>query len=245
MHRPSPTGRHRPAVALLALLAATALPATSQTPHGAACTEAATLVVDAYAADPAAARSALDTLALAGGSRPLYGGTLLRQMEGGLPAGHFIAAYKFACSADAKAVLQGPGWARVAATLLPSPAQRITVFQPDPGHVEASPATATCQRPAYFVLKGQVSDSPGYFRYLKALVASGLLARHGVRREVVMPGREVRLATEGPSFGPGEFFEILRFPCAEEASKFWDSPEYRAVAALRTGAVRIDAWLHE
>ena len=40
----------------------------------------------------------------------------------------------------------------------------------------------------------------------------GLLARHQMRREVVMPGREVRLALDGPSFGPGEFFEILRFP---------------------------------
>lgn len=219
--------------------------ADAQPAPATACVGAGVLVADAYAADPAAARAALDALAAAGGARPLFGAPPLRVLEGGLPKEHFIAAYKFPCAADATAVLRSAGWAKLTASLQASPAQRLTVFSPDPGHVEASPATASCNRPAYFVLKGLVSDSPGYFRYLKALVGSGLLVRHQMRREVVMPGREVRLALDGPSFGPGEFFEILRFPCADEAARFWDSPEYRALVALRAGTIKVDAWLYE
>ena len=219
--------------------------AAAQPAPAAACVGAGVLVVDAYAADPAAARATLDALAAASGTPPLFGARPVRLMEGGLPKEHFIAAYKFACAADATAVLRSPGWAKFTSTLLASPAQRLTVFSPDPGHVEASPVTASCKRPAYFVLKGQVSDTAGYFRYLKTLVGSGLLARHQMRREVVMPGREVRLALDGPSFGPGEFFEILRFPCAEEANAFWDSPAYREMVAMRAGAIKVDAWLYE
>lgn len=219
--------------------------AHAQPAPAAACVGAGVLVVDAYAADPVAARAALDALASASGTQPLFGAQPVRQMEGGLAKEHFVVAYKFSCAADATAVLRSPGWAAFTSTLQSSPAQRLTVFSPDPGHVEPSPATASCKRPAYFVLKGQVSDPPAYFRYLKALVGSGLLARHQMRREVVMPGREVRLALDGPSFGPGEFFEILRFPCADEANRFWDSPEYRAMVALRAGAIKVDAWLYE
>ena len=236
-----------PRAALLALATLCAVPsqADAQPAPAAACVGAGVLVVDAYAAEPAVARVALDALAAAGGARPLFGAQPLRVLEGGLPKEHFIAAYKFACAADATAVLRSASWAKWTSSLQASPVQRLTVFSPDPGHVEASPATASCNRPAYFVLKGLVSDSPGYFRYLKALVGSGLLVRHQMRREVVMPGREVRLALDGPSFGPGEFFEILRFPCADEATKFWDSQEYRALVALRAGTIKVDAWLFE
>ena len=126
-----------------------------------------------------------------------------------------------------------------------SPAQRLTVFAPDPDHVRPSPASGDCRRPAYFLLKGRVSDAPGYFAYLRALVASGLLQKHDYRREVVMPGREVRLTTVGPSFEKGEFFEILRFPCAERAQAFWSSPEYREIVKLREGKMIANAVLFE
>lgn len=244
MHLPP----RRPLLAALLALALLGIPpglAMAQPSPASACNDAGVLVVDAYSTDDAAARAALDALAAASGTRPLFGTRPLRVLEGGLAPEHFVAAYKFACAADATAALRCPGWANVAGKLQASPAQRLTVFMPDPGHVEPSPATASCNKPAYFVLKGQVSDAPGYFRYLKALVTSGLLTRHQMRREVVMPGREVRLATDGPSFGPGEFFEILRFPCADEVARFWDSPEYRALVAMRAGTIKVVAWLYE
>lgn len=65
-----------------------------------------------------------------------------------------------------------------------------------------------------------------------------------MRREVIMPGTEVRFSWVGESFGPGEFFEILRFPCAAEIEQLWNSTEYRAIVPLRTGAMRADVWLY-
>lgn len=208
------------------------------------CGPAATLVIDADAARPSAVRAALKAFAKENRVKPLLAATPRRTLEGGLGKTHFVAAYKFKCQSEAKAAMAGPGWQRVTAALAPAPRQRITLFASDPDHVTPSPTSKSCNRPAYFVLKGQVSDPKRYFGYLRALTGSGLLQKHGMRREVIMPGTEVRLSWVGESFGPGEFFEILRFPCAAEIERFWNAPEYRAIVPLRTGAMHADVWLY-
>jgi Domain of unknown function (DUF1330) len=222
--------------------AGTAEPVRAATPG---CGPAGVLVIDAITADRAATQAALDALAVATGTQPLFDSGSGRPLENPLPADHFFASYKFACGSAAVEATRSPAWERLMGTLRPTPAQRLTVFMADPDHVQPSQATGECRRPAYFLLKGRVSDAPGYFAYLRALVASGLLQAHDVRREVVMPQREVRLSTVGPSFDPGEFFEILRFPCAASAQAFWDSPQYREIVTLREGKMVANAVLFE
>lgn len=208
------------------------------------CGKAATLVIDAYAGKPERTRRALKTFAADNRLTPLLGAKPEKLLEGGIDGGHFVAAYKFRCQTDAAKAMSGAAWQGVTATLLVSPRQRITLFTSDPDHLTPSPASKTCNRSAFFVLKGQVSDPKRYFAYLRALSGSGILQKHGMRREVVMPGTEVRLSWTGDSFGPGEFFEILRFPCEAEIERFWYSPEYRAIVPLRAGAMHADIWLY-
>lgn len=210
-----------------------------------ACSVPATLVVDAYANSAKSTRTALRAFARGTGAKPLFGDPPFRNLEGGLSPDHFIAAYKFACNEDAQAALAGEAWQAVMGTLKPSIYQRITVFASDKDHSNPSPSSPSCNRPAYFVLKGLVSDTPRYFEYLKALVGSGLLARFEMRREVVMSGPDNKLVTIGHSFSKGEFFEILRFPCAQKAEEFWNSPEYRSIVPLRVGAMRADVWVYD
>jgi uncharacterized protein (DUF1330 family) len=210
-----------------------------------ACGGPAILVIDAYAQKPGATQKAVREFSARSGIRPLIGYHPKLVLEGGIGGNHLITAYKAGCRATIDAAMESKSWNSLLASLAPNPAQRITVFMPDPDNSTPSRRTASCKRPAYFVLKGKVSNPASYFDYLRALVKSGLLAKHGYNREVVMPGREVRLAWKGESFAPGEFFEILRFPCKQELTNFWNSPEYRAIVPLRIGAVRVDAWLYE
>lgn len=236
--------RPRTLCALLTLWLAPGAAAWATDASPAPCAQAGTLVIDAYSADPPATRAALDALATGAGVRALFSAAPARVLEGALPQDHFVAAYKFDCAQAALDAMRGPAWERLMGSLRAAPAQRLTVFAPAQGHNEPSPATAACQQPAYFVLKGRVTDVPGYFVYLRALSASGLLARHGYRREVVMDQSERRLARSGPSFEPGEFFEILRFPCRAEAERFWFSAEYRELVTLREGRMTADVLLY-
>lgn len=208
------------------------------------CGKAATLVIDAYAAKPARTRAALRAFSAESRLVPLLAAKPKRLLEGGIDGGHFVAAYKFKCQTHATKAMAGSAWQRLTVTLAPAQSQRITLFASDPDHLTPSPSSRSCNRPAYFVLKGQVSDPKRYFGYLRALTGSGLLQKHGMRREVIMPGTEVRLSWIGESFGPGEFFEILRFPCAAEIEQFWNSAEYRAIVPLRAGAMHADVWLY-
>lgn len=217
----------------------------SPSPQTEACSTAVTLAIDAYTANPASTRSALRAFARAAGTKRLFGDAPALNLEGGLSPDHFVAVYKFPCLNKAKAAMSGAAWQAVLGSLKPSIYQRITVFASDKDHTNPSSASAACSRPAYFVLKGLVSDTPRYFEYLKALGASGILARYDVRREVVMNGQGNLLETVGTGYSKGEFFEILRFPCAQKAKEFWNSPEYRSLVPLRVGAMRADAWVYE
>lgn len=49
----------------------------------------------------------------------------------------------------------------------------------------------------------------------------------------------------GAPFAPGEYFELLRFPCAQKMRDLWTSAEFQQLAEMRKGVVTIKAGTFE
>lgn len=83
---------------------------------------------------------------------------------------------------------------------------------------------------AYIIATVNITDTAAFAEYGKAI--KGLAERFG--GEAVVKGR-VEEVLEGDS-RPGERVVVTRFPTAEDARAYIDSPEYREGARLREGA---------
>lgn len=84
--------------------------------------------------------------------------------------------------------------------------------------------------PAYLVATVRITDPDKFGQYTKAI--AGLSEQHGGEYVVRGPITEV---LEG-DIDPGERVIVSRFPDADAARAYVQSPEYRAGAKLREGA---------
>lgn len=84
--------------------------------------------------------------------------------------------------------------------------------------------------PAYMIIAAKISDRAAFIDgYGKA--AAELVAKFGGSYVLRAPGAEL---LEG-SFGDGSSVVISQWPDKEAAKRFWNSPEYAQVKALRDG----------
>lgn len=93
--------------------------------------------------------------------------------------------------------------------------------------------------PAYLVVEAKVSDPAAYERY-KGLADLAIRAYGG--KFLVRGGKTEVL--EGPWKSP-ERMVILAFESAEQAKKFYDSPEYLAARKAREAAAEFNMLLVE
>lgn len=95
-------------------------------------------------------------------------------------------------------------------------------------------------KPVVMVVTATITDPLAYGRYMQALVASGLFARHGGQPRLTGAAREMLEGDERP----GDITAVIDFPSAEAAKAFWHGDEYRAIARLREGAgeFRVGLW---
>jgi uncharacterized protein (DUF1330 family) len=92
--------------------------------------------------------------------------------------------------------------------------------------------------PAYLLVDCEVTDSERYERYKK--LAPPAIAKYG-GRYLARGGETTRL--EG-DWHPNRVV-VLEFPDAPTAKRFYESPEYRAARAERTGAANMKMVLVE
>jgi len=91
---------------------------------------------------------------------------------------------------------------------------------------------------AYLIVYMTVSDAERMKKY-QALTPAAVAAYDG--RFLVRGGPKVTV--EGPD--EPRRVVMLEFPTFKRAQEFWDSPEYRAAAALRKGAAAFNAVIVE
>lgn len=210
-----------------------------------ACNDPVFLVVDGDARDAAAFGKAAAQFAKASGSRLLFDVQPRLVVEGKFAAQHVVAALPYACGAAADRAMEQRSWSELVALLQPSPAQRITVFGADPSGVAAANHEGSCQKDAWLIVKGRISDRAQYAKYISAVGDSHILERYGVQREIVMNAPEVQRRNVSAGFDAGEYFEALRFPCMQRISDFGASAEYQQLRELRRGAVVRDVAIFE
>ena len=92
--------------------------------------------------------------------------------------------------------------------------------------------------PAYFIASIEVTDAEGFERYRAAVPP--LIAAHG-GRYLVRGGAQHPL--EGAM--PLKRLVILEFPSLEAARRFYDSPDYAPLLALRLASTRSEVTLVE
>ena len=86
---------------------------------------------------------------------------------------------------------------------------------------------------AYVVVECEVTDPVKYEQYKQ--LAPAAIARHGGRYLVRGGATEILEGNWQP-----KRVVILEFPSLDAAKAFYDSPEYRAARAVRTGAAKMD-----
>ena len=88
--------------------------------------------------------------------------------------------------------------------------------------------------PAYCIFHIEVTDPNKYRDYAAAVPAT--IAKYG--GEYLVRGGEFQVL-EGVAPAPRTV--VLKFPCVEQARRWYDSVEYQAPRAIRQGAARTDA----
>lgn len=98
----------------------------------------------------------------------------------------------------------------------------------------------TAGKPVVMVVTANIENAVSYRAYMEALVGSGLFARFDA---TPLATGGVRETLEG-SYAAGDITALIEFPSSEAAHRFWDSPEYRAIALLRkdAGNFRVGLW---
>jgi uncharacterized protein (DUF1330 family) len=107
-----------------------------------------------------------------------------------------------------------------------------------------APTTETERTYTYLVVHGMVHDRETYGAYLRGMRDSQLLVTNRCERVVMMGPSNIRRRVSG-DFVPGEYFEALGFPSAQDITNFWHSPLYAPLIALRAGAVDVFAGIFD
>lgn len=89
--------------------------------------------------------------------------------------------------------------------------------------------------PAYLIISMDVSDPARMGRYREAL--KPILEAHG-GKPIVQRAKVKVLEGHAPDLP----LSIIEFSSHDALQRFWDSPEYQHVKAMREGAASIDAW---
>ncbi len=88
---------------------------------------------------------------------------------------------------------------------------------------------------AYVLLQSKITDSAAMARYRDAVMP--VIHRFGGRH--IVRGERV-IVLEGQHDGRG--LSIFEFPSIEAVQRFWQSPDYSEVKALRKGAAEFEVW---
>lgn len=211
---------------------------------GAACNEPAFLVLDGRSDQPRQVDRASRTLARELGTRPLFKASPTAVLEGQF-AKAILVTLPLACPRQADQVEHRRSWQRLLALTEDSPDRRAMVFAADPAHANPSPAAKGCTGDAWLGFKGLVSDRDRYFAFLRQIGQSKILDRYGATRVVVMNRPGIVVREIGAPFAAGEYFELLRFPCAQRMHDLWNSDEFKTLAQMRQGVVTIKAGTFE
>lgn len=87
--------------------------------------------------------------------------------------------------------------------------------------------------PAYLIIEGEVTDRERWTEYSKAVVP--LIARLG-GKHLNAPGRATTLEGTHPNW----IVALFQFGDMDDITRFWNSPEYIPVKALREGAADLE-----
>ncbi len=92
--------------------------------------------------------------------------------------------------------------------------------------------------PAYLIIEGEITDRAKWAAYRAAVLP--LIVRFGGTR--LTQGAGVR-SLEGRGARPA--FAMFEFATPEAIERFWHSPDYQPVKALRQGAADLDIFIVE
>jgi uncharacterized protein (DUF1330 family) len=98
---------------------------------------------------------------------------------------------------------------------------------------------AACADPVLMLVHGEIFDRGAFGAYVGALAESGLYAKFQGYYRAISPVIDV-FEGEPP---PGRGVVLARFPCAEAARAFWNSPQYAQIKQLRHDAARFEVVL--
>lgn len=208
------------------------------------CNQPAFLVLDARSQQPRKVDAAARALARELGTKPLFKVAPISVLEGEF-SNAVLVTLPLACPQQADAVEQRKSWQRLIALTEDSPDRRAMVFAADPDHANPSPVVPGCTRDAWLGFKGLVSDRDRYFAFLRQIGQSKILDRYGATRVVVMNRPGIVVREIGAPFAAGEYFELLRFPCAQKMRDLWTSAEFQQLAEMRKGVVTVKAGTFE
>ncbi len=218
-------------------------PSAEPTP-AAACNQPVFLVLDAQSNRPRQVDKAARALARDLGTKPLFDSAPTSVLEGDL-ANSVLVVLPLACAERVDGIEKRRSWRRLLAQTQDTATRRAMVFAADPAHLDPTPATAGCSRDAWLGFKGWVSNRDQYFGFLRQVGQTKILDRYGAVRVVVMNRPGIVVRELGAPFVQGEYFELLRFPCAQRVRDLWQSAEFQQLAELRKGAVTVKAGTFE